>query len=117
MSKVAISCEGPGMDDLVDPRFGRAAGFLIVDEETGEHSFIQNGQNQARSQGAGIATGEMVANSGAKVVLTGFVGPKAYQVLEAAGIKVGQNLEGISASEALKRYKEGQVKFASGPNR
>ena len=32
--KVAVSSEGPGLDSQVDPRFGRAGGFVIVDMET-----------------------------------------------------------------------------------
>ena len=32
--KVAISSEGPGLESLVDPRFGRAGGFVIVDMDT-----------------------------------------------------------------------------------
>ena len=31
MQKIAISSEGPTLDDLVDPRFGRAGGFVVVD--------------------------------------------------------------------------------------
>lgn len=32
--KIAISAEGPTTQDIVDPRFGRAAGFVIYDTET-----------------------------------------------------------------------------------
>lgn len=31
MNRIAIASEGPGLDDLVDLRFGRATGFVIVD--------------------------------------------------------------------------------------
>ena len=85
--------------------------------ETEETKYVQNGQNQTRSQGAGIASAELMAQNGAKVVLTGYVGPKAFSALDAAGIKVGQNLEGVTAGEALERYKNGQVEMGSGPNR
>jgi predicted DNA-binding protein (UPF0251 family)/predicted Fe-Mo cluster-binding NifX family protein len=94
--KIAISSEGPGLDDLLDPRFGRAAGFFIYDPETKETDYLNNGASQARAQGAGIQAAEMVAGAGVGVVLTGFVGPNAFQALNAVGIQVGQDLQGIT---------------------
>ncbi len=65
MVKIAVSCEEPGLDSLVDPRFGRAAGFCIVDPDTLESSFVDNGSSQAMAQGAGIQAAETVCRSGA----------------------------------------------------
>lgn len=117
MEKIAISSEGPTLEDLVDPRFGRAAGFVIVDPQSMASEYLDNGASQARAQGAGIQAAEVVARAGAKVVLTGFVGPKAFQALQAAGIQIGQNLGGISVRQALERYLAGQVPMATAPNR
>ena len=117
MEKVAISCEAPHLDDFVDPRFGRAAGFLIVDPQTMAHEYIDNGESQMRSQGAGIQAAEIVAAAGASVVLTGYVGPKAFQALSAAGIKVVQNLDNLTARQALAKYTAGGMNFAEQPNR
>jgi predicted Fe-Mo cluster-binding NifX family protein len=50
-------------------------------------------------------------------VLTGFVGPKAFQALQAARIEIGQNLDGLTVREAVERYKQGRVKAARQPNR
>ena len=83
MSKIAITSEGPALDDLVDPRFGRAAGFVVVDLESMETRYIDNGQTQVMAQGAGIQAAELVARAGVSCVLTGFVGPKAFQALSA----------------------------------
>ena len=116
MEKIAVSCEGPSLDSYVDPRFGRAAGFLIVDPDTLEFSYVDNGASQAMSQGAGIQAAETVSRSGAKVVLTGSVGPKAFQALFAAGIKIGQNLENITVRQAIEKFKAGEVDMATAPN-
>jgi predicted Fe-Mo cluster-binding NifX family protein len=51
------------------------------------------------------------------VVLTGYVGPKAFHSLAAVGIKIGQNLEGLSVRVAVEKYKSGQVSTAEAPNR
>jgi len=117
MGKIAVSCEEPSLDSLVDPRFGRAAGFLIVDPDTLEFSYVDNGSSQAMSQGAGIQAAETVCRSGAKVVLTGYVGPKAFQALFAAGIKIGQNLENITVRQAIEKFNAGEVDMATAPNR
>lgn len=117
MNIIAISAEGPSLTDMVDPRFGRAAGFVVVDLDTMSTRYIDNGQSQAMAHGAGIQSAERIADAGAGVLLTGIVGPKAFQALDAAGIKIGQNLEGVTVGEAVERYKSGLVPFADGPNK
>jgi predicted Fe-Mo cluster-binding NifX family protein len=114
--KIAISSEGPSLDDMLDSRFGRAAGFVVLDPDTMEATYLSNVSAQMRGQGAGIQAAEMVAGSGAKLVLTGYVGPKAFQALQAAGIEVGQELQGLTVRQALERYKAGQVNPAQAPN-
>jgi predicted DNA-binding protein (UPF0251 family)/predicted Fe-Mo cluster-binding NifX family protein len=117
MEKIAVSAEGPTLDDALDPRFGRAAGFLIVNPQTLEHKYVDNGASQAMSQGAGIQAAEIVARAGARVLLTGYVGPKAFQALQAAGISIAQNLQNLTVREAVERYTSGKVEMATGPNR
>lgn len=117
MEKIAVSAEGPDLDDALDPRFGRAAGFLMVNPQTLEHEYVDNGASQAMAQGAGIQAAEIVARAGAKVVLTGYVGPKAFQALQAAGIRIAQNLQNLTVREAIERYASGKIEMATGPNR
>ena len=117
MEKIAVSCEEPGLESMVDPRFGRAAGFLIVDPDTMTFEFIDNGASQVMAQGAGIQAAENIARSGAKVLLTGYVGPKAFKGLSAAGIKICQDLENITVRQAIDLYKTGKAKMAAAPNR
>jgi predicted Fe-Mo cluster-binding NifX family protein len=116
MEKIAVTCEEPSLDSRIDPRFGRAAGFLIVDPETMTFEYISNGASQVMAQGAGIQAAENIARSGAKVLLTGYVGPKAFQGLNAAGIKIGQDLENVTVREAIDLYKSGKVNMAAAPN-
>jgi predicted Fe-Mo cluster-binding NifX family protein len=117
MEKIAVTAEAPGLDAPMDPRFGRAAGFMVIDPETMEFEYIDNGPSQVMQQGAGIQAAENVARTGAKIVLTGFVGPKAFQALSAVGIKVGQDLENMTVREAIEEYKSGKVTIAAAPNR
>ena len=117
MNRIAVTSEGPSLDDLVDPRFGRAAGFVVVDLETMDTQYIDNGQSQVMAQGAGIQAAELVARAGVRCLLTGYVGPKAFKALSAAGIKVGQNLEGLTVRDAVERFKSDQVEMAKAANR
>ena len=97
MKKIAVSAEGPDLDGRVDPRFGRAAGFMIVDPQSLAFEYVDNGASQVMAQGAGIQAAEIVAAAGAGVLLTGFVGPKAFKALSAAGIDIGQNVDNLVA--------------------
>lgn len=117
MEKIAITSEGPTLDDAVDPRFGRAAGFIVVDPQTLEFEYVDNGASQTMAQGAGIQAAENIVRAGAKVLLTGYVGPKAFLALEAANIKVAQNLESMTVRQAVERYQKGEVAWAAAPNR
>jgi predicted DNA-binding protein (UPF0251 family)/predicted Fe-Mo cluster-binding NifX family protein len=117
MTKIAITSEGPSLDDQMDSRFGRAAGFVVVDLETMKTEYIDNGSSQVMAQGAGIQAAETVARAGVNALLAGFVGPKAFQALSAAGIQVGQGLENMTVRQALEKFTSGQVTMADGPNR
>ena len=67
MNKIAVTSEGPSLDDQVGPRFGRAAGFVIVDLEALDTHYIDNGQSQVMAQGAGIQATELVARAGVQL--------------------------------------------------
>jgi predicted Fe-Mo cluster-binding NifX family protein len=107
MMLVAISSQGPDLEGPVDARFGRAAGFVVIDSQTMQSNYIENGAAQAMAQGAGIQAAETVAQAGAQVVLTGIVGPKASRALKAAGIRIGINLAEGTVAEALQRFQQG----------
>ena len=117
VNRIAVTAEGPTLDDRVDPRFGRAGGFTIVDPETMEVvAYVDNGGSQALAQGAGIQAAENVANAGASVLLTGYVGPKAFTALQAAGIRIGQDVDDLTVRQAVEKFKAGQVTMADSPN-
>ncbi len=116
VKKIAVTSEGPTLDHKVDPRFGRCGGFVVVDIETMETQYVDNGSSQSMSQGAGIQAAENVANAGAQVLLSGYVGPKAFTALEAAGIQIGQDVDGMTVGEAVEKFKSGDVTMANSAN-
>ena len=113
--KIAVTSTGKNLADPIDPRFGRAKFFVIVDTETNEFDAHDNSQNLNAMQGAGIQAGRNVAELDAEVVVTGNVGPKAFATLNAASIKVHIGATG-TVNEALEQFKAGQLQCVSEAN-
>ncbi|MEJ5376469.1 MAG: NifB/NifX family molybdenum-iron cluster-binding protein [bacterium] len=113
--KIAISAQRSDPDAPVDPRFGRAPYFLIVDSQTMAWKALENTMSLELPQGAGIQAAQNLIRECPDVVLTGNCGPKAFKVLEARGIKVCVGVQG-TAKEALQAFLEGRYKPAPGPN-
>lgn len=90
--KVAVSSIGQTIDSPMDPRFGRAAYFLVVDSETMQFSVIDNIARSA-SGGAGIAAAQAVIDAKSDAVITGQLGPNALNVLSDAGLELYQGID------------------------
>jgi predicted Fe-Mo cluster-binding NifX family protein len=113
--KIIVTASGKTLESPVDARLGRAEMFILFDDETEAVEPLDNRMNRDLPQGAGIQAAGAIAESGAKCVITGHCGPKAFRALEAAGIEVYVGAKG-TVREALDRYKAGELESASGPN-
>jgi predicted Fe-Mo cluster-binding NifX family protein len=105
--KIAVSSNGNHLDSQIDPRFGRCAYFLIVNQNDMNFESFNN-ESIALGGGAGIQAAQFVASKGAKAILTGHVGPNAVKALTTAGIEVYVGQAG-TVREALERYKSGTL--------
>lgn len=113
--KVLITAKNKAADSEVDPRFGRAPYFAVYETEGDSINFVDNKQNVDAPSGAGIQAAANVAKTGAKIVITGNCGPKAFRTLSEANIKVIIGASG-KISEAIEKFKKGKYKFASQSN-
>ena len=104
---VAVT-QDAGLDSIVDPRFGRARDFLIVDSETGATRLVPNTQNLNAAQGAGIQSAQNVVTEGAQAVITGHCGPKAFAVLMQAEIKIFLASK-LTIKDALAKISAGEL--------
>ncbi|MFA5552950.1 MAG: NifB/NifX family molybdenum-iron cluster-binding protein [Phycisphaerae bacterium] len=112
--KIAVTSTGQTLDSQVDPRFGRAAYFIIIDTETMQFEAFVNDNVQAGG-GAGISSAQNIAQAGASAVLTGNCGPNAERTLAAANIKLYIGVSG-TAQQAVEDFKQGKLTQTAGPN-
>ena len=111
--KIAFSTSGNELNAPLDSRFGRSPKFLVYDLDSEKFEIIDNLQNLNATQGAGIQSAETIARSGAKALVSGHCGPKAFRVLAAAGVKV-YNSDAATVANALEQFKAGKLKEAGG---
>jgi len=113
--KICFSVSFPKIDSPIDPRFGRAPYFLLTDEKGKDIQVINNPGIQAMG-GAGITAAQAVVSAGAQMVITGNLGPNAFNVLKASGVKIITGVFDLSAQEALEKYNQGELKETTQPN-
>ena len=105
--KVCVTAAAEGLDSPIDPRFGRAPFFVVVDLESSAVESFQNTSAEARG-GAGIQAAQRLAGLGVGALITGNIGPNAMQTLSAAKINVYQS-RGGTVRDAVELFKKGEL--------
>lgn len=112
--KIVVTSNGADLDAPASPVFGRCPTYIFVDPETMQFEAVPNPAISAGG-GAGIQAAQFIVERGAQVVLTGNVGPNAFNVFQAAEVPI--YLVGESTvREAVEAYKSGRLQPASGGN-
>ena len=106
--KICVTSEGETLDSKIDPRFGRCKYFIIVDTDSLDFEALKN-PNTESGGGAGIQSGELMSSKDVKAVLTGNVGPNAFETLNASGIDIFTGISG-SIKKAIDKHKSGALK-------
>ncbi len=109
--KIALTTQGENLDSSLDPRFGRAASFIIYDNADRSWCVIENNRSLNLTQGAGIQAAQTIVGEGVEALITGHCGPKAFRALQAAGIDVWVGAKGTVA-QALADFAEGRLRQA-----
>jgi len=109
--KIAISSKAADPNAQLDPRFGRCECFALTGD-TGSFAFEAN-EARFLGNGAGIQAAQHMLDRKVSVVITGDIGPNAFRVLSAAGVRVYVGARG-SLKEVVSAYKNGQLTLTSG---
>ncbi|HID87764.1 MAG TPA: dinitrogenase iron-molybdenum cofactor biosynthesis protein [Anaerolineae bacterium] len=112
--RVAVSSNGSDLDAAVSPVFGRCPTYVFVDTDTLQFEAVPNPAMSAPG-GAGIQAAQFVVNQGAQAVITGNVGPNAFNVLASAGVQMYLT-PGGTVREAVEALKAGQLQSLSAPS-
>ncbi len=113
--RICITATGNSLDAQADSSFGRAPWLLVI--ETDDNALIVEAiENRgfSASQGAGIAAAQIIADKGVQALLTGRVGPKAQSALQAAGVKIFENVGRSTVRELLGRFIGGTYQEETG---
>jgi len=111
--KICVSAVSSSLDAQIDPRFGRCPYLVIVDDETMQFEAVPNVASGAMG-GAGIQATQTIADKGVKVLITGSIGPNAFQALSATGIKIMTGVFG-TVREVVEKYKRSELKETGAP--
>ncbi|HKL38193.1 MAG TPA: NifB/NifX family molybdenum-iron cluster-binding protein [Bacteroidales bacterium] len=102
--KILFSAKGKDWDSELDPRFGRAQGFLLYDDEQDQLQWYGNEENKDAAHGAGIQAAQRAASLRSDFLITGHVGPKADSTLKSSGIQVFPVEEKCTIREAYNHF-------------
>ncbi|MCP4543295.1 MAG: dinitrogenase iron-molybdenum cofactor biosynthesis protein [Chloroflexi bacterium] len=105
--KIVVSSNGTDLDAPASPIFGRCPTFVFVEPETMSFEAVEN-PAVAADGGAGIQAAQFVVGRGAQTVVTGNVGPNAFDIFDAANVSVYTFTEG-TVRQAVKAYKAGKL--------
>jgi len=108
---IAVSATGQNKESQLDRRFGRCEYFLMYNTETKEYKAVRN-NGVSSSGGAGIAAASQVIDENISVLITGNLGPNAFELLEKAEIK-SYSCEILPVFRAIEMYTNNQLSAIS----
>lgn len=114
--KLIITATSPDIDSQIDPRFGRASYFLVVNPDTLEWQAHANPALTATG-GAGIKAAQFISAQDCTVVISGDFGPNAYEALDAAGIPMYLFGSCRTVRQAIQKYEDGQLERLESPTK
>ncbi len=112
--RIAVSAQGENLEVPASPVFGRCPIYIFVDTETMQSEAVPN-PAMKQGGGAGIQAAQFVVEHGARAVLTGNLGPNAFDVLQAAGVPAYLLPEG-TVRQAVEAFKAGRLQAMGGAN-
>ena len=105
---LAVSAQGQTLESPTHNQFGRCTYFIIVDTQTQAVRAVKNEAADAVT-GAGTACAQLLYDEKVAAVISGQVGPNAYEVLSRCGIQIYLAPPGVPVREAVERFVNRQL--------
>ena len=112
--RIIVTSSGADLDAPASPVLGRCPVFVLVDTETMEFEALDN-PAIAAAGGAGVQAAQFIVEQGVQAVVTGNVGPNAFQVFQSAGVPVYLG-QGGTVRNAVEAFRSGQLQLVGGAN-
>ncbi|MFX0026384.1 MAG: NifB/NifX family molybdenum-iron cluster-binding protein [Candidatus Hermodarchaeota archaeon] len=117
---IAVPSNGSGgLNEQMNPRFGRCPSFTFVNIENKEIKEVRTVPNPAAESmgGAGTQAAQVVGNNGANEVIVGFLGPNAAQSLSSLSIKIYQAPDQVvTVKEVVDLYLNRKLQLTTSAN-
>jgi len=108
---IGISSTGKSADSAADQRFGRCSAFAIYDSKQQSYRFINN-EGQAATGGAGIAAAQQMVDEDVEIILTGNMGPNAFNVVKGSDIKI-YRIGNVTVEKAVQLFLDAKLENIS----
>jgi predicted Fe-Mo cluster-binding NifX family protein len=112
--RIAVTSNGADLDAPASLVFGRCPTYVFVDTETMAFEAVENPAIAAPG-GAGIQAAQLVIERGAQAVVTGNVGPNAFNVFQSAGVPI-YPFSGGTVREAAEAFRVGELQSIADAN-
>lgn len=105
---LAVCAKEPGLDSIVEERFGRAEYYVMYDEAKKLPHSIEN-KAKFEAGGAGGTAVRLLSENGVDIVLVPELGPKAMDAIKAFEMTVYRYTEQKTVREIIEDYKAGRL--------
>jgi predicted Fe-Mo cluster-binding NifX family protein len=118
--KIVVSANGADLDAPASPVFGRCLTYIFVETEMAgkdrplAFEAVENPAINAAG-GAGIQAAQFIVGRGAQAVVTGNVGPNAFNVFQSAGVPI-YLFGGGTVREAIGAFSAGKLQSVADAN-
>lgn len=111
--RIVIPAEGTDLNAATSAVFGRCTNFIFVDPETLDFEVLENPAVSAPG-GAGVQAAQTVLQKQVKAVVAPSLGPNAFRVIEAAGVKT-YYLKPGTVKDNVQAFKTGELQSLESP--
>jgi len=112
--KICFSASGENEKSMLNARFGRCPYFLVFDTDSKQWQAVNN-QAAAEFRGAGISAAQKVADLGCQIIVTGNMGPNAFNVMSTSNIKIYLGDLGKNIIDNLAMFEDNKLKELLSP--